>query len=114
MARHWFGHGTVKEWGTKQTNAADVTVHAQAIAPDNGTYEVLLVIGGSVAIVWNVQHRDAPNTATLATQALQSVAGQHGEYRLWVELSKNERIRILNDGVIAGTSSAGVMLMKMK
>ncbi len=100
----------VRDSQGKQTNAADATVHADTGALPAGIYDVRIAVGGSVAAIWIIQVRNAANSDNTGdTHTVYSAAGQTAQFTLGnVDLNLNERIRVVNDGAITGTTAGNV------
>jgi len=115
--QNWFGH-TAKQGsdGAKKSNAAAAAIHDEDIAPENGSYEAAILVGGEAAQNWQLQHRDAANGANLFTADIWSVTNQTGQYVWRFEMKKDERIRIVSvDGFGVGIESgARLSLERLK
>lgn len=112
MASRDYGSPPLLASAGKQTNAADQVVHADTDQLVAGLYEVRVIAGGSVAALWQIQRRNAGNTASVTPSpyTVYTPAGQSGEYVLMIELAVNERVRVTNDGAITGTTAATIQV----
>lgn len=98
MAVHVNGEGVVADSST-QTGAAIDTVHAE-MGPiplgRGGHYQVSVILGADSEAIWDVEHRNAANTANVDTWRFRTGAGDTAQVWLWVALSQGERVRVVN------------------
>jgi hypothetical protein len=113
----------VRDSQGKQTNASDATVHADTGAITTpGLYDVKIIAGCSVAALWLIQFRNEANDGNVGdTHPFYTAAGQSAEFVIHnVPFTKNQagqtsaiqRVRVVNDGAITGTSSANVFVFR--
>lgn len=117
MAIHVPGWGPISDSST-QTDAGIGTVHADTDAilrGEGGTYQVIAMVGASIASLWDVEHRDAANASNIAVHRVRIVAGETLQFVLWFDIAPNERVRIINQTAFApGTSEATLQAMRLK
>lgn len=90
--------------GTVQTNPADTAVLADTGALPAGNYLVGVTGCASAAEVYDVQHRNAANAATLKTQRRRVRALDNDDFLFpnKITLALNERIRVVQAGALVG------------
>jgi len=97
-------------WATAgiQTNPATDAILADSGALPGGVGAVTVVIGGSVAFIVTVEHRDAANTANVKTQVLAAGANDPFSVELpGINFAASERIRVrLNAGVTGSVQAS--------
>lgn len=118
MAIHMPGHGVISDSST-QTDAAIDTVHADtgSIPSNQGSnYQVIATVGGSIASLWDVEHRNVANTVNVDAYRVRVVAGETLQFVLWLNLAAGERARIVNktDFGLTDTSEATIQVMRLK
>ncbi len=94
-----------------QTNPTVATVMADiGASPTGGLYELRIVLGASVAATWEIQHRNAANSANIAPApyVVYTPANQSGEYVLTLNLAPSERVRVMMNAGITGTAAASI------
>lgn len=118
MAVHYPGHGVISNSST-QTAAVVDTVHADTgpIPSNQGSnYQVIATVGGQIASLWDVEHRNVGNTANVAVYRVRVVAGETLQFVLWLDLAAGQRARIVNKTVfgVGETSEATIQAMRLK
>lgn len=101
--------------GAIQTNPADNTIFVDtgAITP-GGEYIFAVYAAGSVACVYDVQHRDAANASTLQSQRSRPAAGN--DYFIFpnkITILNNERVRCSLVGAIVGELQASIFFQEL-
>lgn len=99
-----------RDGNTKQTNATTSDVQADTDALPAGVYDIKIITGASVAATWLVQLRDSINVNNVGdTHTLYTAAGQSAEFVITkLLLSRNERVRLLPEANIIGTSASSI------
>lgn len=116
MAFREVGNVPILASAGKQTNAADQAVHADTGVLNDANnqrtklFEVRVVAGGSVAILWQIQRRNAANGANVSPSpyTFYTAAGQSAEFVLLTPIAPGERVRVTTDGGYTGTGAATI------
>lgn len=95
--------------GTIQTNPAANAILADSGALLAGQTGVKIILGGNIACVATIEHRDAANTGNVRTQTIASVANGVVDIDLpGITFALNERIRVRNNVVLVGSVHASI------
>lgn len=94
----------------EKTNPSAADVLATTPAMPAGAYEVLVTAGGSAAADFALQVRNAPNGATVSSVVIKGPAGQSGQYRFFVQLVRDQVVRVVMDDALTGTAAVGLNL----
>lgn len=93
--------------GTEATNPVTTDVMVDTGALGAGIYEFRVYIGATAAAHFEVQHRNAANSASNKVLILYGAAGQTGCYPITLSLEANERVRVMmNDNLTGGAVCA--------
>lgn len=73
------------------------TVHADTGAVDRGgIYHVIVTVGAESTAAWDVEHRNAANTANVRAYRVLTAAGNTIQWLAWFNLRAGERVRVVN------------------
>lgn len=101
--------------GAVLTNPADQTVLVDTLAiTPGGEFIFAIYMAGSVAMVYDVQLRDAANATTLNFQRSRPAAGN--DYMIFpnkITLTAGQRIRCLLQGAIVGEAQGSIFLQEL-
>lgn len=80
-----------------------------------GVWGVRVIAGGSVAAIWELQRRNAGDTANVSPSPYDfyTPAGQSGEYIWTVEVVADESIRLRLQAGVTGTAAGQIQLAKL-
>jgi len=90
------------------TNPATDAILADSGPLVEGQTGVTIIFGGSVAAIATIEHRNALNTANIASQVIAISVNDAKEYELpGISVAANERIRLrLNVGVVGSLQAS--------
>lgn len=98
----------IKSEGEK-TNPALNLLMADTGALAAGTWELRFTVGASAAADFQIQRRNAANTANVGDVViLKGPAGQSGQYIFTFHLEVNERVRVVMDDALTGTAAVAI------
>jgi hypothetical protein len=77
----------------------------------SGTRTPQVIVASTVAAPFELQHRDAANTATLKSQIIACQALDAKDVTLWygLEMATNERLRVIAVTAITGSVSGSIL-----
>ena len=91
------------------TNPAIDTILADSGALAGGQSEATIIVGGSVAAIYTIEHRNAANTANVNSQVVASVLNEAKQYWLpGISFAASERIRVRLNAAVVGSLQASV------
>lgn len=100
--------------GAVATNPVDTTVLVDSGVLKAGNYLVQVVAGSSVAWVYDLQHRDAPNTGNVHTQRRRPAAGPEDcVFTAKFKITLNERVRVVLVGNITGEVQVSLLIQEV-
>jgi hypothetical protein len=112
------GEGPISNTAGVQTAAIVGTVHADTgpiRSKTAGTYQVLATVGAEESARWDIQHRNASNTANVAVYSIYEAQSQSAQKFWRRNIGPGERIRIVNGTAITtGDSAAIIEIMRLK
>lgn len=100
--------GTTQVNPTTATNLADTGAIAQA-----GVYEFRVYLGATAAALFDVQVRNATNSATSKSLLMYAAAGQTGCYPVSISLETGERVRVMMGADLTGSGVVALNYEKL-
>jgi len=101
--------------GSVLTNPADLTIVVDTGPMTAGNYLLSMLAAGSVAVVYDWQHRDASNTSTLHSQRRRWASGPIDDlFGNDIALASGERIRIILQGAIVGEFQGSIFAKEVE
>lgn len=114
MAVRDIANPPILESVAKATNPADNAVMADTGDLSAGFYEVRVIVGASVAAIFDIERRNAGNTANVGdVVTVYTPAGASAEVVLTYEVVLNESIRVIMDGALTGTAAAAIQVERL-
>ena len=94
-----------------QVNPATDAILADSLALVGGQSGVTVIVGGNIAAIYTIEHRNAANTANINSQVVASVLNEAKEYHLpGIVFAANERIRVRLNAAVVGSLQASVFV----